>query len=102
MKVAICRKLTDISIEVLCIIAVQWAAQLTVLKVCPCGEWKPKFKTETLNAKHHGLGYSALKYLHGPENPAWSEKHTISKLIIITKSINEFTLNSKEDNESLG
>ena len=42
----------------------QRAAKLTVLKVWPCRELKLEFETKTLNAKHPGLGSSALQCLY--------------------------------------
>ena len=54
----------ELSKEVLYDFVGQRAAKLTVLKVWPCRELKMEFETKTLNAKHPGLGSSALQCLY--------------------------------------
>ena len=70
----------ELSKEVLHDSVGQRAAKLTVFKVWSCRELKLEFETKTLNAKHRGLGSSALQCLY------WPPKSTLSWKIHYFKS----------------
>ena len=64
----------ELSKEILYDSVGQRAAKLTVLKFWSCRELKLEFETKTLNAKHRGLGYSALQCLYWPPESMLSWK----------------------------
>ena len=78
----------ELSKEVLYDSVGQRAAKLTVLKVWPCRESKLEFETKTLNAKHRGLGYSALQCLYWPPESMLSWKIHYFKSNYIKKNHN--------------
>ena len=96
----------ELSKEVLYDFVGQRAAKLTVLKVWPCRESKLEFETKTLNAKHRGLGSSALQCLYWPPKSLLSCKmhyfksNYINKNHIMKKPC--FTFKVKKNVEILG
>ena len=84
----------------------QRAAKLTVLKVWPYRESILEFETKTLNAKHCGLGSSALQCLYWPPKSTLSWKmhyfecNYINKNHIMKKPC--FTFKVKKNVEILG
>ena len=76
----------ELSKEVLYDSVGQRAAKLTVLKVWPCRESKLEFETKTLNAKHPGLGSSALQCLYWSPKSMLSWKMPYFRFIYINKN----------------
>ena len=64
----------------------QRAAKLTVLKVWQFRDSKLEFETKTLNAKHRGLGSSALQCLYWPPKSTLSWKMHYFKCNYINKN----------------